>query len=363
MRYDYASRKSSTSLGEVQCLEAAKAETSSRGIHPIRKRMRLPFADRIDQRISPNDTRLNPGADSVGTWLCARYGEGAVLLRKFESLLDEHVTETGVTGLVKAAFGILAAGGVLYTAFGSFAVKAAGLTIAGLSTLGFLLMLLRSRQRMRTEAVRYRALLNHHCDLWYEQTEHRWRIDHWDEVVKVVSPNGDADVSVTVRALVEAQALPYFRVRLGSGRHWSPDWEQKRVNVTVRNVDDMGPRWEETTRWLPDGRLEVLVHFRGAPPRKGDELRLHFHAHWPGRVQPLLRGEPDTYLFKWGRPLALLNYRLELPTGSDVRYTPINLRPAVDAIETTAGRKNTVVELVARDIPAGRRIGMRLDLK
>lgn len=126
-------------------------------------------------------------------------------------------------------------------------------------------------------------------------------------------------MSVTVRALVEAQALPFFRIRLGSGRHWSPEWEQRRVDITACSVevDGTGPRWEETTRWLPDGRLEVVVHFRGAPPRKGEELRLLFQAQWPGRVRPLMRSD----------------------------------------------QREPVVELVARDIDAGMAISVRLDLK
>jgi hypothetical protein len=289
-----------------------------------------------------------------------------VLLRKFESLLDEHLAEGGITVLVKATFGILVAGSVLSTAFGSVAVKAAGLALGALSALGSFVMLLHSRQHSRREVERYRALLAFHCDLWYEQAEHRWRIDHWEELLDV-QPNGDAQVSVTVRALVEAQALPFFRIRLGSGRHWSPEWEQRRVDITACSVevDGTGPRWEETTRWLPDGRLEVVVHFRGAPPRKGEELRLLFQAQWPGRLTPLMRGDPDMFVFKWGRPLALLRYRIKLPPGSQVRHRLIGLQTGVDSFEFTppADQREPVVELVARDIAACTEIGVRLDLK
>jgi hypothetical protein len=288
-----------------------------------------------------------------------------VLLRKFESLLDEHVTETGITGLVKAAFGILAAGGILYTVLGSFAVKAAGLTIAALSTLGLLVLLLTSQRRLRRESELAQALLNHHCQLWYEQTEYRWRIDHWDESATIAS-NGDAQVSVTVKALVEAQALPFFRIRIGSGPNWTqPEWERRRAVVTVASVqvDGTGPQFDKTLRWLPDGRLEIRVHFRSLPPRKGEELNLLFAITWPGKARPLMRGEVDEFVFRAGRPLALLRYRLSLPPGSRVRHTLVGLDAGDDYEFSAPTDTDPTVELVAHDIEAHRRIGMRLDLK
>ncbi len=87
-------------------------------------------------------------------------------------------------------------------------------------------------RRLRAEAALHRALLDHHCDTWYENTEHRRRIDHWDERA-VVSPNGDARVTIKAGALVEAQMLPFFRIRLGSGRQWTQSWtELQRVRAT-----------------------------------------------------------------------------------------------------------------------------------
>lgn len=215
-------------------------------------------------------------------------------------------------------------------------------------------------RRLRAEAALHRALLDHHCDTWYENTEHRWRIDHWDERT-VVRPNGDARVTIRVRALVEAQALPFFRIRLGSGSHWTqPRTEVDRVHVTVTSAVD-GPRWDNTTRWLPDGRLEIATHFRVATPKKGDELRLHYAVRWPGKVRPLMSGEPDDFTFMWGRPLAYLHYRLELPAGYEVRHELISLRRGRDKFTFSA--KESTVELVAHDIAARRRIGMRLDLR
>lgn len=215
-------------------------------------------------------------------------------------------------------------------------------------------------RRLRAEAALHRALLDHHCDTWYENTEHRWRIDHWDEHA-LVRLNGDAHVTVKVRAIVEAQMLPFFRIRLGSGRQHRQPWsELNRVSVTVTGAND-GPRWDSTTRWLPDGRLEVATHFRTATPKKGDEILLQYSVDWPGKVRPLMTGEADDFTYWSPRPLAYLRYRLDLPEGCEVRHELISLRASRDNFSFSA--KGSAVELIAHDIAAKRRIGMRLDMR
>ncbi|PWK86022.1 hypothetical protein C8D88_10562 [Lentzea atacamensis] len=109
-------------------------------IHLIQKMHIRTCIGRIDLRQRSAHT---PNCQPVGAWPSARQGRRCAAA-EFESLLDEHLAEGGITVLVKATFGILVAGHVLSAAFGSVAVKTAGLALGALSALGAFVMLLRA---------------------------------------------------------------------------------------------------------------------------------------------------------------------------------------------------------------------------
>lgn len=288
------------------------------------------------------------------------------MLKGFISFLDDYLAEAGLIGLAKASLGILAFGSVLSAAFGSGAFKAAALLITVLCALGLLAVLIRRCTGLKRRVDRSHELLTHYCDLIYGRSDHLWRVDRWQESIKVAK-NGDVTGSIIVHAMTESDELHFYRLRIGA--NWpQPEDQRRRVRVTASTVEvdgSGGTRWDRTLNWLPDGRLEVLAHFESAPPKKGDELTLRVEFEWPGKAAPLMRfGEPDDFVVLMGRPLAHFGYRVELPAGTAVRYDPVGLKRGVD--DFTLNRvegKSHVVELVARDIAADHRVGLRLDLR
>ncbi|MBB5958341.1 hypothetical protein FHS29_004949 [Saccharothrix tamanrassetensis] len=290
------------------------------------------------------------------------------MLDRFLSFLDDYLVDRGVTGLLKAAIGILAFGSVLSVAFGSLAVKAACLTIAALFVAGTMTILARNQLRLRGKMNRQVAMFNHYQALIYRELGPLWRIDRWEEDVEVAS-NGDATASILVHFFVERDRMPFCMIRLGS--KWDQPLSSKRkVQVVARNIESDGSggtRVDETQRWLPDGRLEVLTHFRSAPPKKGQQVCLRFDVVWPQKVAPLMRfRQPDEFLISMLNPLTFLSYRVTLPAGTAVRASPVGLQAGVDDYRlkmSTTGGNRPVAELTAQDIAADRKFGMRLDLE
>jgi hypothetical protein len=290
------------------------------------------------------------------------------MLRGFITYLDDYLTEVGLIGLVRAALGILVFASVLSALFGSTAFKAAALVIGVLCTLGLLTVLITTSTSLNHRVDRYQSLLTYYCDLIYGQSDHLWRIDRWEEDIRI-RQNGDTTGSILVHAMVESDELLFCRIRFGP--NWSqPDRFRRRVRVTASSVEVDGTggcRWDRTLNWLPDGRLEVLAHFRSAPPKKGDEVTLRVEFAWPGKAAPLMRfGRPDDFMLQMGRPLAYLSYRVELPSGAQVKCDAVGLKREADRFtlsSTTTTDKHPVIHLIAHDIAADRRVGMRLDLK
>jgi hypothetical protein len=134
----------------------------------------------------------------------------------------------------------------------------------------------------------------------------------------------------------------------------------------MASVEIGSTRWSETLYWRPCGRLEILAHCVAHPPRKGDAIKLHLDLTWPGKAAPLMRfDEADDFITLFSRPLAHLSYRIALPVGTKAKYEAIGLTDQDDFdLSLFAGNhRQPVVELVAHDIAADRRVGMRLDLK
>ncbi|MEV0675767.1 hypothetical protein AB0I60_04500 [Actinosynnema sp. NPDC050436] len=288
------------------------------------------------------------------------------MLEKLISAVDCHLADKGLPGLIKATGGLLAFGSVLGASFGSAVVTAAFLLAGALCVVGALAVLARSRAVVHTKLLDREELVGHYCDLIYDEIQPLWRIDRWEETAEV-APNGDVCASILVHAFVQRDQLGFYRVRLGPNFPQAPAVRRKvQVDVTGIEVGEFrGDQCERTSRWLADGRLEVLVHFPADAPRKGEEVILRFEVRWPGKAAPLMLGRTDEFVMKMGNPLAYLRYRVTLPAGASLRATPVDLDAEKDAYRlttTTTSGGRPVAELVAHDIAADRRFGMRLEL-
>jgi hypothetical protein len=284
------------------------------------------------------------------------------MLKGFMSFLGDYLDEAGSTGLVRAALGILAFAGVLSAAFGSGAFKAAALAIGALVTLSLLIVLTKKNTELRHEVASGKDLMTSHGQWLFDHSTHLWRINHWEEDI-TISANGDASGTIVVKVLVEAEDLPLFRLRFGP--NWNqPEKYRHRVKATV-DPGEGGAEWKRTLNWVDRNRLEILIHLGAAPPKKGDELTFRVTFTWPGKAIPLMRhGEPDEYFMDMSRPLAHLSYKITLPAGSRVGCSPFGLPKSAENYEFSRPTdKQPVVRLVARDIDADHRIGVRLDLK
>jgi hypothetical protein len=168
--------------------------------------------------------------------------------------------------------------------------------------------------------------------------------------------------------MAQRDELRFFRVRLGS--KWDqPMSSRRKVRVSVSSIEvdgTGGTRYERTSNWLPDGRLEILVHLRSTLLKKGDEVRLRLDVVWPQKAAPLMRfGEPDEFVMRVGNPLAYVSYRVAFPAGFDVRCDVIGLHRGDNYTLTTSSStgNRAIVQLQAQDVGADRSFGMRLDLR
>ncbi len=209
-------------------------------------------------------------------------------------------------------------------------------------------------------------LISRYCDTLYRECQPLWRIDRWTESVEV-NRNGDVIASILVHAAVLRNDLPFFRIHIGPNWNQPHDSRRKvRTNLTRIRFDDARTEpCEQTFSWLPDGRLEIIAHFPVTPPAKGDEIVFRFEVVWPQKAAPLMRfRQADEFVMTMGNPLAYLCYRVTLPAGTDVHATPVDLQEGVDRyrLTTSAASHRPMVELIAHDIAADRRFGMRLAL-
>jgi hypothetical protein len=108
-----------------------------------------------------------------------------------------------------------------------------------------------------------------------------------------------------------------------------------------------------------------MTYLGSAPPKKDDELTFRVAFTWPGKSAPLMRDRgPDEYLTQMSRPLAHFSYTFTLPTDCKVGFSPIGLREGVHDFRLWSPTDSPhVVRLIARDMDADHKFGVRLDLK
>lgn len=290
------------------------------------------------------------------------------MLHGFIDFLDDYLTDTGIAGLIRATLGILAFASLLSAVFGTTAIKAGALVIATLCLLGVLVLLTTHHRTLRSQAGRHRLLLSHYCAVLTDQMDHMWHIHHWSEVIDI-APNGDEKGSITIHATVDAEVLHFLRIVLGAHCKQPVKMRAKVHSVLAAfEVEGVGrTRWSETFHWLEDGRLEILAHCLSTPPVRGDRIRLRLDYTWPGKSATLMQqDEPDAFTILVSRSLDHLNYRITLPPGTRVDYDAIGLVEDQDDFDLSGyflKRGQPIVELIAHDVEADHRVGMRLHLR
>lgn len=287
--------------------------------------------------------------------------------KSFLEWLQGYAINAGLVGLVEGALAIVAFGGALSALLGTTAIKAAAMFAVTFGLLGLVALLSFNRLEWRNRTDLHRSLLARYCIILAERFNHSWKTTSWQDVV-VVSPNGDAEETITVKATVECDTLDFFKIYTGPG--WrQPEKYQRRVRVKVRSLEvdgAGGTRRDVTSSWNENGNLEILVHF-GEPALRDSEISMKVELTWPGKCLPLMRWRrPDEFALTFIRPIDYLEYQIVLPAGFDAYYDPIGLfRDADDCVFSREGAKGApiTIKLVARNIAQNRRIGMRLDLK
>lgn len=208
-----------------------------------------------------------------------------------------------------------------------------------------------------------RRLVARYCDVLQRTRGAPLHIKLWDDVT-VVDARGGAVETVKVIAAVRDEETHFFRFRMGPA--WDqPEKERARAECVVRD-SDRGRRYDTTTSWLADGRMEVLAHLP-EPAEIGSDLRIMMTLTWPGMCEPLVRGRvPDDYVLRFARGAEFARYVVVLPEGEDALVEPIGFEAGDEGYRMRTGVNpagRTEVSLIARDVPAKHRFGFRVDLR
>ncbi len=215
-----------------------------------------------------------------------------------------------------------------------------------------------TRHLLLADRAVYRTFLDNYCDALSASSEAHWHVTHWEDHT-IVRSNGDAMINLKIRMRADSHASRFFQMDFGAARDGLEWQDMKHVKAAIEVRAD-GPRWYSTTRWLPNGKLQVAVHFCSTLPSIGNELQVRCTVSWPGRDRALMSGAPDLFMYYWVYPVPYLRAVLELPRGCRVRRELIALNPADDNYSFSV--KDSVVELIVHEIAARHRLGMRLQL-
>ncbi|MFI9381194.1 hypothetical protein [Kutzneria sp. NPDC052558] len=289
------------------------------------------------------------------------------MLNGFLTWLQDHVLSAGVIGVVEGVLGILSLGGLLSGLLGSPMIKAAAVVAVLLGILGLFILLVAAKAEAHRVSEQDRRLLQHYCDQLKKRHRHAWTITEWDHLV-VLSENGDSYERVACTAIVACNLLDFFSFwERVSWRGW-PERLRRKVTIDVRSAEvghEGGTRSDVTSSWMPDGSIEVLVHF-SEPAVRGSEISMLFEMRWPQKSAPFMkRVEADEFVRKFVKVLPVMRYVIVLPAGYRPRYEVVGLRRGVDDYELKCTENNAgqmEISLMARNVPADVRAGVRLDL-
>jgi hypothetical protein len=281
--------------------------------------------------------------------------------------LQDYAIHTGLVGLVEGMLAVVVFAGALSALLGTMAIKAGALVAVVFAVAGLIALLSFNRTELKNKVDLHRNLLSRYCSIIYDRFDHSYRTTYWKDVV-VVSPDGDAHETITVRAVVECDALEFYKIYTGSG--WcQPQRHRDGVRTKVRSLrvaGEGGTRRDITTTWSGVGNLEIIVHF-GEPMLRDSEISFQVELDWPGKCVPLMRKRtPDEFVLTFSRPNEYLEYVIVLPSGCEVYHDVVGLVRGQDTFQLSCGpdgEGGTEVRLMAHGVREGQRVGLRLDRK
>ncbi|AHH97174.1 putative membrane protein [Kutzneria albida DSM 43870] len=287
------------------------------------------------------------------------------MLATFVEWLEDYTRSEGVTGLVQGVLGVLGFGGLLSVLFGDSGIRAGILVGAMLGVLGLMAILFARQSRMGRELELMRKTVRRCYSMLDRHTLPDWRITSWRHVIRV-QQNGDTIETISLTGIVEGDQVESFVFWSGAGWHW-PRRHQRRFQVTARTAmrgDQGGTRPDLVHFWISDNAVASAIHLPRSL-RHGDEASFDISVFWPAKCLPLARGgSVEEFARSFANPLPNLRYSVVLPAGLAVCYEAIGLEPGGVEHELATGIDDdgrVVVTLAARDVPAGHRVGMRLD--
>lgn len=292
------------------------------------------------------------------------------MFKGFLEWLDEYLQREDSTAVVRAVVGLMGFAGLLGTVLGSSVVRGGGFVAIALFVISVILILLADRRKLKRKYYAHRKFLGRYCDFIVEHHNRPLiNITLWKQTA-FIQPNGDVREVLRINAVAERREVYFLRFRAGGGEAESTRRQQRRVKVNARAITvngQRGPRWEVTRSWLPDGRLNSIVHFH-EPIRKGGKIDIEIERFWPGKCAPLMREgatEPFTFRFTGLMPSKVIEHTVVLPLGVNAYYDTVgfvepNPNFSVTAGEDDEGRRTFTFR--GSELTPKKDFGMRLDL-
>ncbi|GAA0226270.1 hypothetical protein GCM10010492_25700 [Saccharothrix mutabilis subsp. mutabilis] len=210
----------------------------------------------------------------------------------------------------------------------------------------------------------YGRLLALYCDVLEKELGHRWRVVAWSQESRI---NEDGDVRQRLAVTIEADCDRMVFLSFTNRVNW--DWPDLRhlVTVDVRTPEVHGiggTRLVTTDHWIRVGMVKTFVHL-DSPLVRGEQFTFLVDVFWPEMCLPFARGhEPDVFLVSFGEVAELISYTVVLPAEFTAKLDHVGLDPRRDsyALVMRSGADGTVeVSLTVRDVPAYRKVGLRID--
>jgi hypothetical protein len=291
------------------------------------------------------------------------------MFKSFITWLDSYISNEEPSSVVKAMVGLLAFAGLLGTIFGNQAIRAGAFVAVITLAVSAVLLLLADRRRLKRAYDTHRMLLARYCDFVINSCpEPLISVQAWRQRV-YVQRNGDVREVLTLKAIALRKNV-YF-IRLKAGSYWEqPEKYRRGVKIIARSLTingTTGPHWNVTTSWLSAQKVSPILHLH-QPIKRGQEILFEVVRIWPAKCLPLVRGEPEEFIFHTSHLLEIqhVEFGIVLPVGLDAVYELIgseepDVQLSIDTEHDQEGRRVFVWH--ADKVPTRTTVGMRLELK
>lgn len=290
--------------------------------------------------------------------------KGTVLPALLETF-QERVAAAGVVGVSEVVLGILGLAGLASSLFGDSAIRAGAVVAALAAMLGLLVVLAANRKGTRHRAEVAERLLRRYCATLEDRYQHMPRTTEWRQVI-TIDRKGNSSEQIRCTIVADSDYVDFFSMQSGAGWDW-PTRLQNRVRYHVRfamNGPEGGTHPDVTHAWPTRDRVIITAHL-SQPIPKGGTASFDAKIWWPLKCEPLVRRHVEEFTRFFPVPVEVLHYTVVLPKGCQGYVNVIGLDHAANDYEirnNPNGHGCSELSLVARNVPAGRRVGMRIDL-